>query len=271
MSLKPVKLHQGIHVMHLFYRVDRLLWSELDPGESRDTLKSVEAFLGKYPADCEPRADLYVNVGGKADLAVILYSKDLAHLSSMHREFEAAFPPGCLELTYNFLSITELSEYTSSEEEYAGKLVHEEKLEPGSEAYEARLAEIRKKLQEYAHYRLYPEMQRWEIMCFYPMLKRREGQDNWYSLSFEERKRLMGGHARVGRKYAGKISQLITSCTGVDDYEWGVTLMAHQLDDVRDIVYEMRFDEVTARFGGFGPFYINLHMSPAEAWGHLGL
>jgi chlorite dismutase len=81
----------------------------------------------------------------------------------------------------------------------------------------------------------------------------------------------MGGHARSGRKYAGKISQLITGSTGIDDWEWGVTLFAHNLDEVKNIVYEMRFDEVSARYGEFGPFYICLRMAPADLWEHLRL
>ena len=103
------------------------------------------------------------------------------------------------------------------------------------------------------------------------MSKRRLGGDNWYSLDFDTRKKLMGGHARTGRKYAGRISQLITGSTGLDDWEWGVTLLAHQLDAVKEIVYEMRFDEVTARFGDFGPFYTSLRMNPSRLWEHLGL
>jgi chlorite dismutase len=124
---------------------------------------------------------------------------------------------------------------------------------------------------EYEHYRLYPELPDWEVMGFYPMTKRRQGADNWYSLDFDTRKKLMGGHARTGRKYAGRISQLITGSTGLDDWEWGVTLMAHQLDAIKEIVYEMRFDEVSAKYGEFGPFFINLRASPNELWAHLGL
>ena len=108
-------------------------------------------------------------------------------------------------------------------------------------------------------------------MCFYPMNKRRQGSDNWYLLDADARKKLMAGHARVGRKYAGRISQLITGSTGMDDWEWGVTLMAHQLDAVKDVVYEMRFDEVSARYGDFGIFYINLRATPAGLWQHLRL
>jgi chlorite dismutase len=146
-----------------------------------------------------------------------------------------------------------------------------EKLEPGTDAYDKRVAELAKRKSEYEHFRLYPELPDWEVMAFYPMSKRRAGTDNWYSLDFSARKKLMGGHARVGRKYAGRISQLITGSTGLDDWEWGVTLMAHQVDALKEIVYEMRFDEVSARYGEFGKFYINMRMPLADLWQHLHL
>jgi chlorite dismutase len=92
------------------------------------------------------------------------------------------------------------------------------------------------------------------------MSKRRSGEDNWYSLSYEERRKLMAGHARVGRKYSGKILQLITGSTGLDEFEWGVTLLAKDTFDIKAIVYEMRFDEVSARYAEFGDFYIGLQL-----------
>ncbi len=150
-------------------------------------------------------------------------------------------------------------------------LIEQEKLNPESEEFKKRWEEISKRKADYERYRLYPEMPDWEVMAFYPMNKRREGSDNWYMLDFATRKRLMGGHARVGRKYSGRVSQLITGSIGLDDWEWGVTLMAHQTDALKEIVYEMRFDEVSARYGEFGPFYINLRLSPAALWQHLQL
>jgi len=100
----------------------------------------------------------------------------------------------------------------------------------------------------------------WPVFCFYPMSKRRGEQENWYRLSFEERKQLMSGHARVGRQYSGRVRQLITGATGLDDWEWGVTLLAHDIFEVKSIVYEMRFDEVSARFAEFGEFFIGLQL-----------
>jgi len=164
-----------------------------------------------------------------------------------------------------------LSEYASTEEDYKQMLIRGEKLEPGTEAFDKRFAEMLEKKKEYEHYRLNPELQDWELMAFYPMSKRRQGNDNWYSLDMDARKKLMGGHARVGRKFGGRVSQLITSSTGLDDWEWGVTLVAHQMDALRDIVYEMRFDEVSARYGEFGPFYISLRLGAADIWEHLKL
>ena len=142
----------------------------------------------------------------------------------------------------------------------------------GTEDFELRINEWRTRMKKYNQDRLYPNMATdWPVVCFYPMSKRRTAADNWYLLDFATRKRLMGGHARVGRKFAGRVSQLITGSTGLDDWEWGVTLMAHQVDVLKEIVYEMRFDEVTARFGDFGPFFVNMRLSVVDLWIHLHL
>ena len=265
MSLPVVKLNQGIHVMHLFYRIDRVRW------ESGSALGKVEALCAVNKQPSHPRLVTYANVSGKADLAFVLQAAELGQVAQMHRDLEACFPPATLVPVFTYLSVTELSEYMPSEDESRQMLIEQEKLSPDSEAFATRLAELSKKRAEYEHYRLYPEMPDWEVMGFYPMSKRRNAADNWYSLDFTARKRLMGGHARVGRKFAGRVSQLITGSTGLDEWEWGVTLMAHQVDALKEIVYEMRFDEVTARYGEFGPFFINLRLQPAELWKHLHL
>ena len=270
-TLPSVKLDRGIHVMHLFYRIDRECWAKLPKGEAAQVRYRLETLCATNTAPSHPRLVSYANVGGKADIAFMLFAADLGHLGQMHRDLEACFPPGALQKVYSYLSVTELTDYMSTDEDNRRLLTEQEKLQPGTEAYDKRLAELAKRKEEYEQYRLYPELPDWEIMCFYPMNKRRAGGDNWYSLDFDTRKKLMGGHARVGRKYAGRISQLISGSSGLDDWEWGVTLMAHQLDAIKEIVYEMRFDEVSARFGDFGEFYINLRLQPALLWDHLKL
>ena len=270
MAVPSVKLTRGIHVMHLFYRIDREKWQRLSSDDSKNALRRLEALQAANNAPSNPRLVSYVNVGGKADLVLMLYAAQLGQLSRMHRDLENCFPPGVLQPVYSFLSVTELPDYVTTEEDIA-KSLQSEGLQPGTDAYNQRIEAGKKRQAEYEQFRLYPEMPDWEVMAFYPMSKRRSGNDNWYMLDFDTRKKLMGGHARVGRKYAGRISQLITGSTGLDDWEWGVTLMAHQIDALKEIVYEMRFDEVSARYGEFGPFYVNLRLSPADAWEHLGL
>ncbi len=254
MSLPTVKLNAGIHVMHLFYRIDRVRWTQLGGDASSRSRAALEKLCAANTNASHPRLTTYANVGGKADLAFMLQAAELGQVAQMHRDIEACFDPGVLQPVFSYLSVTELSEYMGTEEDNRQMLIQQEKLSPDSEAFATRMGELNKRRQEYEHYRLYPELPDWEVMGFYPMSKRRLAADNWYMLDFATRKRLMGGHARVGRKFAGRVSQLITGSTGLDEYEWGVTLMAHQVDSLKDIVYEMRFDEVTARYGEFGPF-----------------
>ena len=269
--MDPIKLDEGIHCIHLFYEVDRSLWTSLKRSVREQTRERLASILQRYPGPAHPRVMAYANVGGKADFAFLLMHEDLVGVGAMHREIEAAFPAGALHPVYTYLSVTELPEYVTTEDDMRRMIIGKEGLEPGSEDFDQRLQEMKDHFKKYNHYRLYPEMPDWEVMCFYPMNKKRDGSDNWYRLNFDTRKKLMAGHAKTGRKYAGRISQLITGSTGLDDWEWGVTLMAHQVDAVKEIVYEMRFDEVSARYGEFGEFYINARMTPEQLWEHLKL
>ena len=271
MEQSPLKLAKGIHILHVLYRVDRPCWVQLPAGQSAAALAKLQTLCAANPGPSHPRLTTFVNVGGKADLVFMLTAAELDRLGRMHRDLEDCFPAGTLVRVFSYLSVTELPEYVTTEEDMKNTLVQHEKLEPGGDLFNKRLAEMRQRQAEYEHYRLYPEIPDWELMAFYPMSKRRSGGDNWYLLDFATRKKLMGGHARVGRKFAGRVSQLITGSTGIDDWEWGVTLMAHQVDALKEIVYEMRFDEVSARYGEFGPFYVNLRLPPAGLWEHLHL
>ncbi len=271
MSQPTVKLEEGIHVMHLFYRVDRLLWDELSDAERDGAREALTALCAANNNTSHPLIRTYANIGGKCELAVWLFHEELGGLGKLHRELEACFPAGALEMVYSYLSVTELTEYMPTDEDLKARALREFKLEEGTPEFDEKMEELGKWKADYEQFRLYPEMPDWEVMCFYPMLKKRAGEDNWYMLDFDARKALMRTHAVTGRKYAGRISQLITGSTGLDDWEWGVTLMAHEVGSVKDIVYEMRKDEVSARFAEFGPFYINLRLEPEALWDHLGL
>jgi len=217
MSLPVVKLNRGLHVMHLFYSVDRVAWSKLPQGQSAATRTQLEALCQSNSASSHPRLTAYATIGGKADLAFMLIAAELGQVAQMHRDLEGCFPSGVLRRVFSYLSVTELPDYVTTEEDMRQSLVNQEKLSPGTDVFEKRLGELRAKHAEYEHYRLYPELPDWELMGFYPMSKRRQGADNWYMLDFSARKKLMGGHARVGRKFAGRIIQLITGSTGLDD------------------------------------------------------
>jgi chlorite dismutase len=138
-------------------------------------------------------------------------------------------------------------------------------------AYLAKVKAYEQRLPMMNRQRLYPDFPDWPVICFYPMNKIRHPQANWYVLPFEARSSLMAEHATSGIKFAGKVSQLITASTGFDNWEWGVTLWARTPEYVKEIVYTMRFDEASARYAEFGPFYIGYIKSPEQVLQHLRL
>jgi chlorite dismutase len=174
-----------------------------------------------------------------------------------------------LEPVWSYVSLTELSEYGATEDEERARLAAEENI-TGAAADE-RMKVWRERIEHYRENRLHPQLPMKQCCCFYPMSKRRMPNANWFELPFDARKALMAGHARIGRTFAGRVLQLITGSTGLDDWEWGVTLLADDLDALKEIVYEMRFDEVSARFAEFGPFYTGLVLPIEEACSRVGL
>jgi len=197
----------------------------------------------------------------KADLGFMLLTPDLQVANAYEKQLTLSLGPEILSPSYSYLSQTESSEYTTTREQYsADTLIEEKGLSEGSPEFETALKEFDERMEHYLKHRLYPILPDWPVICFYPMSKRRSGSDNWYSLSYEERRQLMAGHARVGRTYSGRILQLITGSTGLDEFEWGVTLLAKDTIDIKSIVYEMRFDEVSARYADFGDFYIGMQL-----------
>jgi chlorite dismutase len=177
-------------------------------------------------------------VGHKADACVMVLGEDLWDL----RRLQTALERAGLDVVESYVSLTEISEYAEGTPE---------------KILEARL-----------HPNLPPEGMR--AFCFYPMSKRRGEEHNWYSLPFEERKTLMREHGKSGRNFAGRIIQVVTGSTGLDDWEWGVTLFGGKPDDVKDCVYTMRFDEASTLYAEFGPFYTGMVGSVDEVFSSLG-
>jgi chlorite dismutase len=254
---EPVIPSEGWGVLHLFFHLRRELLD--DPAHAADRfVKQIKAFeaRGDY------QALTFSVLGQKADLGLMLLGPDFGALDEFTVELTASPLGAALLPAASYVSRTELSEYTSSREDEARRLTEEQGLESGSPDYVEAFAAFEARMAAYAEHRLHPRLPYRRVLSFYPMSKRRGARDNWYLLPFAERKRLMGGHARVGRSYRGKVLQLITSSMGLDDWEWGVTLLADDPKAITDIVYEMRFDEVSARYAEFGPFVTGLILRP---------
>lgn len=247
-----VRPSQGWGVVHLMLRA-----APGAPG-AREALAAVESFTARDPQ----QVVAFSVLGGRADLGLMAISPDLDALDALVKAVLA----GPFEPAFSFLSLTELSEYTSTEDDERARLAAE-----GAGDAEERLAQWRDRMAAYGEARLHPRLPERAMIAFYPMSKRRDPGANWYELSFPERKRLMLGHAVVGRRYAGRILQLITGATGLDDWEWGVTLLADDPAAIKEIVYEMRFDEVSFRYAEFGPFFVGLVMPPRAAFARVGL
>ena len=177
-------------------------------------------------------------LGHKADLAVMALAEDQWAL----RRLQTALVAAGLDLVDSYVSLTEISEYAQGVPE---------------DMRNARL-----------HPQLPPEGK--PAFCFYPMSKRRVDGANWFTLDYDERKRLMYEHGASGRKFSGRVLQVITGSTGLDDYEWGVTLFCEHPDDVKDVVYTMRFDEASAVYAEFGPFYVGMVADPETVLDEIG-
>ena len=257
--MEAVTPSEGWGVLHLFYRLDRDRTAE--PGGAKVVLEAIEAL----EADGH-QVLVSAVLGHKADLGIMALGPDLARLNA----FEADLSAAPLVPTWSYLSLTELSEYMSTEDDERARLTAERPDLP-AEALEERLEAWRTRMAKYREDKLYPRLPRRSLICFYPMAKRRAEGANWYALPYDERRRLMGGHARVGMTYAGRVLQLVTSSFAFDDWEWGVTLLADDPVALKDILYEMRFDEVSARYAEFGPFYMGLLDEPAEVLRRINL
>ncbi|MFN8110852.1 MAG: chlorite dismutase family protein [Thermoleophilia bacterium] len=242
---------QGWGVVHLFLRTIR-------GGPAEPVLRAVEAFTATDPN----QVIAFSVLGGGADVGLLALGPDLDQLDV----FTKAVLDGPVDCVDSFVSLTELSEYTTTEDDERARLQAE-----GAEDIEAALVQWNARMAEYRKHRLYPRLPQRKCICFYPMAKTRIPGANWYALDFAERKRLMLGHGTTGRSYQGRVLQLITGCTGLDDWEWGVTLLADDPVSIKDIVYEMRFDEVSALYGEFGQFWTGLVMDPASALTRAGL
>jgi chlorite dismutase len=255
---------EGWSVLHLMYRVR---WDALrgtsDADRDRLAQDAVQAL-----AVPDAGATAFVQMlGHKADLMIVCFRRGFEALAQAQLAISRTELHDRLEPTTSYVSVVELGMY-----EMTAK-IHEQlgaKFTPASDEFERAFdAEMETQRQRVMN-RLFLELPRARYVCFYPMNKRRGETHNWYSETFERRASMMREHGMIGRHYAGRVTQVISGSIGYDDWEWGVDLFAQDPLVFKKLIYEMRFDEASAKFAEFGPFYTGLQFSPSQLGALLG-
>ena len=258
---------EGWHCSHLYYRFDRAALAAFSDDAIQAGRDHLVETLDSAAEHAPARVQTSIVSGHKADFGLMLLDADPLKLDAVHQRLLSGPMGPALKTTYSFISLTEVSEYVPSVEQYGERLVAEGE-DPTGPAYRAKLKAYATREEMMRRQRLTPDFPPWPNTCFYPMNKKRKVGENWFTLPFEERNRLMAEHGRSGMKFGGKVTQLITVGVGLEDWEWGVTLWARNPAFLKDIVYTMRFDEASARYAEFGPFYTSYVCTPAEMLAH---
>jgi chlorite dismutase len=263
-SIKPA---EGWHCSHLYYRFNRSALKGLSAAELAEGRKQFTAALDPAAPRAPARLQTSAVSGHKADFGLMVLDADPLLIDGVHQRLMSGPLGVALDPTYSFVSVTEVSEYVPTVEQYGKRLVAEGE-DPEGPAYQAKLKAYEGRERTMRHQRLMPDLPPWPNTCFYPMNKKRKVGENWFLLDFDTRSRLMAEHGRTGMTFGGKVTQLITVALGFDDWEWGVTLWARNPEFLKEIVYRMRFDEASARYAEFGPFYVSYVMTPEALWEH---
>ncbi|WP_100009832.1 hydrogen peroxide-dependent heme synthase [Lentibacillus sediminis] len=241
--VEAVETMDGWYSLHDLRTIDWTSWKLVSEEERQAAIREFEELLVKWEKVEENKDGSHVLhkvVGQKADLIFMFLRPTMEELSEIETELNKSKFGEFLLPAHSYVSVVELSKYRPQKDG-----VDPETL-PETQA------------------RLKPILPKWEHICFYPMDRRRTSEENWYTLEKGDRGKMLYEHSKTGRKYAGKVTQVITGSMGFDDWEWGVTLFAHEPLQFKKIVYEMRFDEVSSRYGEFGEFFVG-NLLPREA------
>ena len=263
-SLTPT---EGWHCSHLYYSFDRAALRQASPEEIAQGREELLAVLDPHSAEAPARLQVSIVSGNKADFGLMLLDPDPLKIDRLHQRLMASRLGPAIKPGYSFISLTEVSEYVPSPEQYGERLLAEG-VEADSPAFQAKMKAYTAREEKMRTQRLTPELPPWPATCFYPMNKKRKVGENWFTLPVADRNKLMGEHARSGMKFGGKVTQLITVGLGLEDWEWGVTLWARNPEFLKEIVYTMRFDEASARYAEFGPFYTSYITTAEEVLNH---
>ena len=258
---------EGASVLHQMMRFRRPAWRGLSAGARAEILAEAAAQFGRMEAHAEGRESaLYSLLGHKGDLLLLHFRRSFEELNQAELELARLRLGDYLEPAASYLSVVELGLYESSAKVYAGLAAAG--LKPNSEEWNAGIEEVLERQRAAMAPRLWPRIPESKYLCFYPMDRRRGERVNWYRESMADRQRMMAEHGLVGRRYASEVRQVISGSISFDDWEWGVDLFAEDPLVFKRLIYEMRFDEVSALYALFGSFYVGLRV-PAAGLGGL--
>jgi hydrogen peroxide-dependent heme synthase len=253
---------EGYSVLHQMMRFRWTAWRSLGE-ETRSSIASEAATaLGEMEKNADGQSALYSLIGHKGDLMLVHFRNSFADLNRAELKLAGLRLSDYLEPTSSYLSIIELGLYDSTIKIY--KELMDQGIQLHSDQWKAEIECKLNRHREAMHPRLFPEIPSTRYVCFYPMNRLRGEDKNWYTLPIEERARQMNDHGMVGRRYAGEVKQIITGSIGFDDWEWGVDLFAEDPLVFKKLIYEMRFDHVSAVYALFGQFFVGVRVPAKE-------
>ena len=262
-SLPAVPLTlEGASVLHQMLRVRWTAWKELSAGQRNEISQEAALVLGEMERNPSGQSAAYSLLGHKGDLILVHFRNSFDDLGQTERRLAQLRLWDYLEPATSYLSVVELGLYESSQKTYHS--LAERGIQPFSDEWNAEIEQVLARQREAMRPRLYPEMPPYKYICFYPMDRKRGEDKNWYTLPMAERQRQMHEHGMIGRRYAGTVKQIISGSIGFDDWEWGVDLFADDPLVFKKLIYEMRFDEVSAVYALFGSFYVGIRCPAAE-------
>ncbi len=268
----PVPLTlEGSSVLHQFFRFDWNSWRSCADGERKKIAAEAAAALRSMERsgpDAPIRTALYSQLGHKGDLILLHFRDSLKALNQVELDLAQTALYGFLTPVHSYVSVVELGLYESTRKTYEAAAA--KGLAQHSPEWNAEIAESLKRASAAMAPRLFPAVPDAKYLCFYPMDRKRSEQANWYTVPFAERQRMMHEHGLIGRRYGGEVRQIISGSIGMDDWEWGVDLFADDPVVFKKLIYEMRFDEVSAVYALFGQFFIGLRLPVGNLNAWLG-
>ena len=250
---------EGASLLHQMVRVKWPAWRALPAEERAEMLEDAAAALASLEAEGSAAFSM---LGHKGDIMLVHFRKDFKELNQVELALAKLKLWDYLEQTTSYLSVVELGLYESSEKVYTA--LAERGVKAHTPEWIAEIEETLVRQRTAMHPRLFPEIPPNPFICFYPMDRKRGEHRNWYQVPMPERQRQMQDHGEIGRRYAGKVRQIISGSIGLDDWEWGVDLFADDPVIFKKLIYEMRFDEVSAVYALFGTFYVGLRTAAKD-------